>query len=398
MRYIITGNRYHPFNALYEQDKIKGLCNSVTVLETINQIIVDCTEDQKKRLIDLGYIIIEDTRVSHQGLDYVLISEAQEVQAQALMSQINDVHGITALHNLGLTGMNVPVALLDSGVDDSHPALVGRVIVSKFFVEDSPMDNNGHGTAVAGIIAGYSPRDNYVGVAPNALIGNYKILDAKGEGTVSSALMALNEAVVDGFRIINMSFGAQDLGVNDPLRIAVRQLAEKGIVCIAAVGNDPTTILSPASEPLCIGVGAVDINLNVAPFSGRGPTVDGNIKPDVACVGVNVQAPLFKSTDYVFMTGTSFATPIYTGDSALFQEFLSSSGLGLLTPTLIFQTLPYTTYKKAPATKDNDTGYGPLNEVNLSTALQQRRPTLSSTVLQFVPIMFLFKLLTAVVA
>src|SRR5262249_55034611 len=151
-------------------------------------------------------------------------------------------------HNRGLTGAGVTVAVLDSGIAKVHDDLSGSSVVAfKDFVNGklTRYDDYGHGTHVAGIIAGSGKDSNgkMAGTAPGAKLVVLKVLDAQGNGYVSDVIAALDWLSAYGsyynVRVVNMSFGAQpdDDPEQDPLAIAAANLVKKGIVVVAAAGN-----------------------------------------------------------------------------------------------------------------------------------------------------------------
>ncbi|WUW21677.1 S8 family serine peptidase [Streptomyces sp. NBC_01463] len=168
-------------------------------------------------------------------------------------------------------GAGVTVAVLDSGVDYSHPDLGGgfgeghKVVAGHDFVngDDDPMDDNGHGTHVAGIIAGRAAaKGGVTGVAPGAELTAYKVMNANGEGTTSDIVAGI-EAAIDPANphradVINLSIGGYGDG-SDPLGLAATAATRAGVVVVAAAGNEGPgagTVGSPAAADGVIAVGA----------------------------------------------------------------------------------------------------------------------------------------------
>lgn len=254
--------------------------------------------------------------------------------------------------NSGYKGSGIGVAVLDTGVyphaDLTSP--VNRITAFKDFVRGrtKPYDDNGHGTHVAGAIAGSGKLSGgkYKGVAPRANIIGLKVLDKDGAGPTSNIIDALQWCIDHrkkyNIRIINISLGgsATESYKNDPLCRAVGKAWDAGIVVCAAAGNDGPengTINSPGIHPKIITVGAVDDRRTAvvkddvpADFSSRGPTVDNLPKPDVAAPGVDIvslRSPRslldrenkdFRvGRNYFRLSGTSMATPVCAGVTAL---------------------------------------------------------------------------------
>ncbi|WP_369270358.1 S8 family serine peptidase [Streptomyces sp. R11] len=254
--------------------------------------------------------------------------------------------GAPAMWESGFTGKGVTVAVLDSGVDETHPDLKGVETAQKNF-SDSPdvKDRFGHGTHVASIIAGSGAKSGgrYTGVAPGVKLLDGKVLDDDNLGSTSSIVAGMQWAVDQGAKIVNLSLGSLDTPGVDPKEEAIARLSDK-VLFVAAAGNSgdgPRTVWSPGSAPAALTVGAVDKQDQIADFSSRGPNLDGAPKPDVTGPGVDITAALTTqgeqppSEDYVPNSGTSMATPHVAGAAALvLQQHPDWSGArlkGLLT-------------------------------------------------------------------
>jgi serine protease AprX len=305
--------------------------------------------------------------------------------------------GATAARGLlGYTGEGVGVAVIDSGIAVWHDDLTkgsaagifpyGNQRVANFvdFVNGQllPYDDNGHGTHVAGTIAGngYDSFGQKAGIAPNAKIVSLKVLDARGLGTISNIIAALNWVAVNhatyNIRVVNMSVGARvtESYWTDPLTLATKAVVDKGIVVVGAAGNFGKNALgqlqnggitSPANAPWVLTVGASSTNGTftrfddtMAAFSSSGPTnIDFDAKPDVVAPGVgtiSLAAPgstfytekaqfLFDGyrglgfKSYLALSGTSMAAPVVSGTVALMLQANPN-----LTPNLVKAILQYT--------------------------------------------------------
>lgn len=256
-------------------------------------------------------------------------------------------------HDKGLEGEGVTVAIIDTGVSPHYDLIrpKNRIIGFKDFIDNQnrPYDDNGHGTHIAGIIAGngYASRGRYVGVAPKSNILAVKALDRNGGGSTSKVIEAISYVIETkdqyNTKIINLSIGtpANSTCENDPLCKAVNMAIKAGLIVVVAAGNSgPSkgTILSPGTNRNVITVGAVDDKRTIdtsddtiADFSSRGPTLDGIKKPDLVAPGVNINSLSSNKLDsYVPLSGTSMATPLVSGTIALlFSEY------GNLTPTQV---------------------------------------------------------------
>ena len=249
--------------------------------------------------------------------------------------------GGPAAHARGFTGAGVAVAVLDTGVDSSHPDLAGKVVAAEDFTGDGGvLDDFGHGTHVASIIAGTGAASSgqFAGVAPDAQILSGRVC-VLGSCATSWMLAGMSWAVIDQHaKIVNLSIGGPDTPEIDPLEDAVNQLsAQFGTLFVIAAGNDGGpgtfgvgTIDSPGSADAALTVGAVDRDDQLAVFSSRGPRVgDHAIKPDVTAPGVDIVAaraanvpPLGDPVGaaYQRLSGTSMATPHVAGAAALLLQ------------------------------------------------------------------------------
>lgn len=225
------------------------------------------------------------------------------------------------------TGRGVRIGIIDTGVDYLHEAFgkgmgPGKVIAGGYDVVNNdadPMDDNGHGTHVAGIICGSS--STITGAAKDASVYVYKALDANGSGSTSAVLAAIERAIADSVRVLNMSLGTPAGSADDPLASAVNRAAAAGIVVVVAAGNtgEYSGINSPGIAANALTVGAADGNA-IASFSSKGPeTQSYTVKPDVVAPGVNILSAKMGG-GYVQMSGTSMAAPAVTALAAAMRE------------------------------------------------------------------------------
>src|SRR5213083_2850096 len=257
----------------------------------------------------------------------------------------------------GTTGGGVTVAVLDSGVaadaDLVQPA--NRILASVNFADQRlASDPGGHGTHIAGIIAGNGSRSGgeFVGIAPQANVVDVRVLGSTGSGRISSVIRGIEWVLANraayNIRVINLSFGAHaNLSYRaDPMSAAVEIAWRRGLVVVAASGNggpERDTVVTPGIDPYVITVGATDDRGTVsrpddmfAWFSAWGST-DSNAKPDLVAPGrrlVSIRVPgsaldaLFpdrvvmaqNGSTYFRLTGTSMATGVVSGAAALLLE------------------------------------------------------------------------------
>ncbi|MEJ2855899.1 MULTISPECIES: S8 family serine peptidase [unclassified Saccharothrix] len=229
----------------------------------------------------------------------------------------------------GHTGAGTKVAVLDTGIDVTHPDLADAVVDSAVFVaSDNTDDHVGHGTHVAATITGAG---RYQGVAPDAKLLNGKVLDDTGWGKESEAIAGMEWAVAAGADVVNMSLGSsRPSDGTDPLSQAVNRLtAETGTLFVVSAGNSGPgagTIGSPGAADAALTVGAVDRDDALAEFSSRGPRLGGGaLKPDLTAPGVDIVAAKARNgtigtpagDGHVALSGTSMAAPHVAGAAAV---------------------------------------------------------------------------------
>lgn len=207
---------------------------------------------------------------------------------------------------------DVTVAIVDTGVDYTHPDLEEKVVKGKDFIDndDDPMDENMHGTHCAGIAAALTNNGvGIAGMAPEVTILAERVLDANGSGTLDSVAQGITHAADEGADVISLSLGSAQGATT--LEEAVNYAASKGSVVVAAAGNESTSSPSyPAYYEAAIAVAATDSNDRIASFSNYGDWVD------VAAPGVNILSTV-PGGGYQTASGTSMATPLVAGQAAL---------------------------------------------------------------------------------
>ena len=270
------------------------------------------------------------------------------------------------------TGAGVTVAVLDSGVDATNPDLAGQVLPGADLVTgdgDGGADPNGHGTHVAGVIAARTGNDLGISsIAPNAKILPIRIVDANGNGYLSTAAAGIVYAADHGADVINMSIAARATQV--ALAEAVAYARAKGVVVVAAAGNDRATGSPPsypAAEPGVIAVAATDQNDAVAGYSTAGSYVD------VAAPGTNILStfPVAKGSDFAYLSGTSMAAPQVAAVAALLKARDRS-----LTPDQIEQSVESSAVDLGSPGRDDDFGYGRVDAAAaLATLVPPTTPT-----------------------
>jgi serine protease AprX len=315
------------------------------------RIIVEIAYPRTDRI--LSYMEANEGKIHHEHrlMPFIVVElPYSAIQNMALANQVKRIWpdskvrtmldiaipavGGDKAHNLGFTGKNVTVAVIDTGIAP-HPDLIypeNRIVAWEDLVNkhSSPYDDNGHGTHVSGIIAGNGSlsRGKYTGMAPEAKLVGIKALDEEGSGNTSDTIAALEWCIENQntyhIKVINLSLGtaAQESYRTDPLCRTVSVAWNKGMtVCVAAGNNGPNpgSINTPAINPDAISVGNLDakgtvdiIDDVINDSSSRGPTIDNISKPDLLAPGTNITS-LRPGWGYRSLSGTSMATPVVTG-------------------------------------------------------------------------------------
>jgi serine protease AprX len=348
----------------------------------VNGEVVEIKNSELRRLADEAAVAsIHEDRLT----EGVLNRAAVNVGARAAQTISN------------VTGAGVGVAVIDSGISSWHDDLTyngsstlvrtkagQRVVAFVDFVNDrnTVYDDNGHGTHVAGTIAGngYDSYGARAGIAPDAHLVGLKVLDAQGRGVISDVIAALEWRVlnknVHNIRVANLSVGAAvtESYWTDPLTLAAKRAVDAGIVVVAAAGNQGQNargqtqyggIAAPGNAPWVLTVGAYSHEGTVSRFddvmagySSRGPSaVDYEAKPDVVAPGTGLvslsdpSSTFYRSKSaslltgsrptsykpYLSLSGTSMAAPIVSGTVALMIQANPS-----LTPNMAKAILQFT--------------------------------------------------------
>ncbi|MCO8272796.1 S8 family serine peptidase [Actinoplanes sp. TRM 88003] len=236
----------------------------------------------------------------------------------------------------GLDGAGVKVAVLDTGADQNHPDLAGRVLEARDFSgsETGTTDHFGHGTHVAATVAGSGAGSNGTrkGVAPGARLLIGKVLDDSGSGYESGIIAGMEWAAGAGAKVVNMSLGGGATDGTDPMSAAVDEIsASTGTLFVVAAGNEGAdySVGTPGAAPAALTVGAVDRDDRMAEFSSRGPRFgDEGLKPEITAPGVGIVAARAAGTAmgspvdelYTAANGTSMATPHVAGAAAVIAQ------------------------------------------------------------------------------
>lgn len=297
----------------------------------------------------------------------ILAPEELAQAATVTLMETAEYIGVKRVKEKGYDGTGIKIAVVDTGIEKTHPMLEGQVIAEKNFTsEPDANDYHGHGTWTASCNAGkywISPVGPLEGMAPGAKLINAKIFDASGRTTIDVAMAALEWACEQGAHILSNSWGNNRY---DPIRDLITTLKEKyGVIFVFAAGNsgpDSGTIGYPGGYPEVVCVGSVAVKNpaadTVADFSSRGPNWQGDVKPDIMAPGGNGGGGYDECIYAAYIDGgvkcwrgTSMATPHIAGGLALVLQ----AGV---TPDIAVEHL-YTSARDiyAPG-KDNDSGFG----------------------------------------
>lgn len=254
-------------------------------------------------------------------------------------------------------GENIRVAVLDSGIDLGHPDLVKNIKggINILDQTQTPEDDNGHGTHVAGTIAAEDNGTGVVGVAPAVSIYAVKVVDNNGNGTLADIIKGLDWCIRNRIQIANMSVGTDNNSLS--LKTAVENAYREGLIMVSAAGNDGTnnSVDFPGAYPEVIAVGAIDQHDRLAPFSSRGPEIT------VIAPGAGIYSTSLKGS-FLRLSGTSMATPHVTGLIALAIKINPR-----LTTSILIEIFRRACDKLQ--LKEEDQGFGLVNAEKLLRAL-----------------------------
>ena len=395
MRYSIVSKGLTA--AQLEAEAIKVGARDIKKTKILGQIFCELDESQADALAAVSGLVVK------------LIKEYKTDQVTTALPSVETISDVFYLlrsyFSPPLTGVGLTVAVLDSGIRKSHQSLKTKVVYEANFSGSPTADDIfGHGTQVAFVIAGgMHASGEKAGVSPGASLMNIKVISDEGIGTDEGIILGIDkvcdlaeEARKKGLwptddlypNVINLSLGGEDDGDPDnPVRLACRQASQiYGLDVIAAAGNfgpKMTTITLPACDSEVIAVGAIETagELVIWENSSRGPTVQGETKPDFVLWGTNLEMASHKADDeYVTKSGTSFAAPMLSGLTGLLWES-GRRAYGENWPfrwaqarefALYFSTKP----QDVPINKDNAYGYGlPAMGTMLGQMTQVSTPT-----------------------
>jgi subtilisin len=284
---------------------------------------------------------------SDPRVDFVEQDQKMTIFQQALPAGVDRVDGdrSSAISGNGIGAVDADIAIIDSGIDLTHPDLNVYRDVSFVYGANSGNDDNGHGTHVAGIAAAKDNLQGVVGIAPGARLWAVKVMDSTGSGLTSTIIAGIDYVTqhANEIDVANLSFGCKCH--SNALDLAIHNSVAAGITYVVSAGNSASdaSAFSPSNHPDVISVSAIadsdgkcgglgpstkyGNDDTFASFSNYGSTVD------MAAPGVNIYST-YKGGTYATLSGTSMASPHVTGAAALYK----SSHLGV-SPSEVKQAL-----------------------------------------------------------
>lgn len=313
--------------SILEDEKFKGKAKEIKSIYVVNAIAASVTPDTidflSKRSdvyrieLDQAVYVADSTEPNIEVISSVPTYNA----ASTIVWGVNKI-GAPAVWQKGITGKGIIVAVVDSGIDASHPDLASlpntnnpKVIGWIDYVNgrSSPYDDNWHGTHVSGTISGICTKGYQTGVAPGTNLIVAKVFNQAGSGYFSNVLSAFDWAVDNKARIISYSGTGKHYA---PMTIAIDNVMAAGVIPVIAAGNAgpvSSSIGCPGDESNSTTVGATDSSDLIASFSSRGSVnLNGKqyIKPSECAPGVSVIST-YPASRYARADGTSMATPHY---------------------------------------------------------------------------------------
>ncbi|KAK8660099.1 hypothetical protein V6N13_051034 [Hibiscus sabdariffa] len=317
------------FGLLSIEDSVKeALIEEIDKLRFVKDVNVDMSynmgllgvafENGQKRpgKIFTSMSFSEEKHCQDSGLSNSSINWSRHLLMQR--SQVTSLFGADALWRKGYTGAKVKMAIFDTGIRADHPHFRNIKERTNWTNEDTLNDNLGHGTFVAGVIAGEDAE--CLGFAPDTEIYAFRVFTDAQVSYTSWFLDAFNYAIATNMDVLNLSIGGPDY-LDLPFVEKVWEITANNIIMVSAIGNDGPlygTLNNPADQSDVIGVGGIDYSDHIASFSSRGmstweiPHGYGRVKPDVVAYGREIMGSKI-STGCKSLSGTSVASPVVAG-------------------------------------------------------------------------------------
>ncbi len=387
MRYSILGVTVQQITSIGGTD--------IKETKAVGVIFATLTDEQVERLKVQGASLSQVGSVKAHIMPPTPIAAIPTYTAEDLILLMN-FDAVRGMTDPPLYGSGVNVAVIGTGIRETHQKINGRVIWRKNYTTDVMQDGFNHDTGTTSLL---------VTMAPLCNVLNMKVLDSKGNGTEEEVVLAIDDCISMQDTdpniapiVISMSLGGpDDANPSNPLRVACRAAAAKGIYIFASAGNSgpgPYSVTCPACERYVFAIGSVGYipenqSFIISSFSSRGPTLEGLVKPDAVLFGESISMASSESdTATVAKSGTSFATPIAAAMGVVYHEGVvrqavwkqavlgaPAAALYYVSPSEIIDSwLPRISLKPVGSStgKDNSYGwgvpYGPLVVKSLSAA------------------------------
>jgi membrane-bound transcription factor site-1 protease len=288
---------------------------------------------------------------------------------------------VKTIWDQGHRGQGVRMGVFDTGIHENHPDVKNIKERSNWTHEPTLEDGLGHGSFVAGVIAGTSP--SCPGLAPEVDLHTFRVFTNDQVSYTSWFLDAFNYAMATKMDVVNLSIGGPD-HLDRPFVEKVQEVTSSGIIMVSAIGNDGPlygTLNNPADQNDVIGVGGIDWSGNIAGFSSRGmstwelPLGYGRSKPDVMAYGKEVQGSRIDG-GCRSLSGTSVASPVVAGAVCLLASTVSEERRWILNPASMKQALIEGAVR-LPDLNMYEQGQGQMNVLGAAEILSTYKPRAS---------------------
>jgi subtilisin len=336
--------------ALLEKQKSLGNIEDVRAFWIVNAIAVKATPEVLEQLAQRPEVKLIEPDYKVKALEDTLPWGVDRIDAELVWNGTDGGTDVVAGRNAG-DGINV--AILDTGIDYTHEDLNDSYRGGIDYVnnDDDPMDDHGHGTHCAGIVAAVDNEIGVIGAAPEVNLYGVNVLNSSGIGYESDVVAGVQWAVDNGMKIISMSIGSDsDLA---SLHTALDSAYNAGLLLVAAAGNKyGPPVLYPAAYDSVIAVAATNNSDKRASFSSTGPAIE------LAAPGVSIYSTWWNDT-YAISSGTSMACPHVAGTAALLWKAYPEYN-----NTQVRERLRSTAEDLGASGRDDEFGYGLVDAEN----------------------------------
>ncbi|MBE0516141.1 MAG: S8 family serine peptidase [Methanophagales archaeon] len=299
--------------ASLEKQKSRGNVADVRACWIVNAIAVKATPEVLEELVQRPEVKLVEPDYKVKALGDTLPWGVARINAELVWNGTKGGTDVVAARN---AGQGINVSILDTGIDHTHPDLADNYKGGYDFVntDDDPMDDHGHGTHCAGIVAAVDNDEGVIGTAPEVSLYGVKVLNNSGIGYTSDLIRGIEWSVNNGMQIISMSVGTENYSA--PLHTACNTAYNAGLLLVAAAGNDNEYGIDyPAAYETVIAVGAIDQSDARCDYPGWWGS-DWGPELELTAPGVDIYSTYLGGT-YAINHGTSMACPHVTGAAAL---------------------------------------------------------------------------------